>query len=75
MYLQRFNKEEEQYDKKINSICKFEFVDRVKSKNIDQINKNLIIELLAIDILKKDNNFEITLLFVNLLSFSSIDFL
>ena len=63
--LQRFNKEEEKYDKKINSICKFEFVDKVKSKNIDQINKELIIELLAIDILKKENNFEITLLFKN----------
>mgnify|MGYP001411749378 CR=1 FL=1 len=65
LYLQRFNKEEEQYDKKINSICKFEFVDKVKSKNIDQINKELIIELLAIDILKKENNFEISLLFKN----------
>ena len=63
--LQRFGKEEEKNDKKINSICKFEFVDRVKSKNIDQINKDLIIELLAIDILKKENNFEITLLFKN----------
>tara|TARA_Y100001970_G_scaffold162496_1_gene198649 strand:- start:1698 stop:2099 length:402 start_codon:yes stop_codon:yes gene_type:complete len=63
--LQRFNKEEEKYDKKINSICKFEFVDKVKSKNIDQINKELIIELLAIDILKKENNFEISLLFKN----------
>tara|TARA_Y100000590_G_scaffold37861_1_gene40724 strand:+ start:1823 stop:2224 length:402 start_codon:yes stop_codon:yes gene_type:complete len=65
LYLKRFNKEEEQYNKKINSICKFEFVDKVKSKNIDQINKDLIIELLAIDILKKENNFEITLLFQN----------
>ena len=63
--LQRFNKEEEKYDKKINSICKFEFVDKVKSKNIDQINKELIIELLVIDILKKENNFEISLLFKN----------
>ena len=63
--LQRFGKEEEKNDKKINSICKFEFVDRVKSKNIDQTNKDLIIELLAIDILKKENNFEITLLFKN----------
>ena len=65
LYLQRFNKEEEKYDNKINSICKFEFVDKVKSKNIDQINKDLIIELLAIDILKKENNYEITLLFQN----------
>ena len=64
-YLKKFNKEEEQYNKKINSICKFEFVDKVKSKNIDQINKDLIIELLTIHILKKEHNFEITLLFQN----------
>jgi len=65
LYLQRFNKEEDEFHKKINSICKFEFVDKVKSKNIDQINKNLIIELLTIDILKKEKNFEIILLFEN----------
>ena len=65
VFLQRYKKEEEKYDKKINSICKFEFVDKVKSKNIDQLNKDLVIELIAIDILKKENNFEITLLFQN----------
>ena len=63
--LERLTKESYNESLKINSICKFEFVDRVKSKNIDQINKDLIIELLAIDILKKENNFEITLLFKN----------
>ena len=48
---------------KINSICKFDFVDNVKSKNIDQYNKDTILELLAINLFKKGENFEITLLF------------
>ena len=34
-----------------------------KSKNIDQNNVDLVLELLAIDIFKRDHNFEITLLF------------
>ena len=51
--------------KEINSIVKFEFIYRSKSKNIDQRNKNNILELLAIDILKNKNNFEIIILFSN----------
>tara|TARA_B100000686_G_C15998939_1_gene575684 strand:+ start:4 stop:402 length:399 start_codon:yes stop_codon:yes gene_type:complete len=52
-------------NKKIKSICKFEFVDNVKSKNIDQNDKNNILKLLAIDLFKVKENFEITLLFNN----------
>ena len=63
--LQRFNKEKEGSKEKINSICKFEFIDKVKSKHIDQGNDNLVLELLTINILKKDQSFEITLLFKN----------
>ena len=63
--LQRFNKEKEGSKEKINSICKFEFIDKVKSKHIDQNNDNLVLELLTINILKKDQSFEITLLFKN----------
>ena len=63
--LQRFNKEKEGSEEKINSICKFEFIDKVKSKHIDQGNDNLVLELLTINILKKDQSFEITLLFKN----------
>ena len=63
--LQRFNKEKEGSEEKINSICKFEFIDKVKSKHIDQNNDNLVLELLTINILKKDQSFEITLLFKN----------
>jgi len=61
--LLRFNREGENKNKLINSVVKFEFVQSSKSKNIDQNNLNLLIELLAIDIFKKNNNFEITLLF------------
>ena len=52
-------------DKKINSICKFDFVDQVKSKNIDQKNKNLTLELIGIDYLKNKDDYEINLIFKN----------
>ena len=64
-FLERFKKEEEKSNEKISSICKFEFIDNVKSKNIDQLNDRLILELLAIDILKKNQIIEINLLFNN----------
>jgi len=51
--------------KKINSILKFDFVDKVKSKNIDQNNQNLVLELLAIDYLKNQKDYEINLIFTN----------
>ncbi len=62
--IERLNKEKDA-SQKIKSICKFEFVDRVKSKNIDQNEKNSILELLAINLFKLKENFEITLLFNN----------
>ena len=52
-------------EKKINSVCKFEFVDKVKSKNIDQSNQNLVLELIAIDYLKNQKDYEINLIFNN----------
>ena len=61
--LSRLNIEEENKEKSINSVAKFEFVQSSKSKNIDQNNVDLVLELLAIDIFKRDHNFEITLLF------------
>ena len=61
--LSRKNVEDENKKKLINSIIKFEFVQSSKSKNINQNNIDLVLELLAIDIFKKENNFEITLLF------------
>ena len=47
----------------INSVVKFEFIENSKSKNIDQSSHELFLELLAIDIFKKKENFEIILLF------------
>jgi len=54
-----------QEDKKVNSICKFDFVDQVKSKNIDQKNEDLTLELIGIDYLKNKDDFEINLIFNN----------
>ena len=51
--------------KKINSICKFDFVFRVKSKNINQKNQDLVLELIAIDFMKNKNDYEINLIFSN----------
>jgi len=62
--IDRFNKEKDK-NQKIKSICKFEFIDRVKSKNIDQDDKNSVLELLAMNLFKLGENFEITLLFNN----------
>ena len=57
--------ETDQKDKKINSICKFEFVDQVKSKNIDQNNQEIVLELIGIDYLKNKDEYEINLMFNN----------
>ena len=65
VFLQRFNIENKKKDEKINSVCKFEFVESVKSKKIDQNNKDLTLELLAIDLIKNNDRFEINLIFNN----------
>ena len=52
-------------DKKINSVCKFDFVDQVKSKNINQKNDESILELIAIDYMKNKDDYEINLIFNN----------
>ena len=57
--------ENDQEDKIMNSICRFDFVDRVKSKNIDQKNKESLLELIAIDYLKNKDEYEINLIFEN----------
>ena len=61
--LKRENKEKPSSKEKINSIIKFEFIEKSKSRNIDQNDKKNILELLAIEAYKKENNFEIILLF------------
>ena len=50
-------------NKKIESILKFEYIEKSKSKNIIQDNDIKILKLITIDIFKKNNNFEISLLF------------
>ena len=57
--------EEGHEDKKINSICRFDFVDKVKSKNINQKDDGLVLELIAIDYLKNKEDYEINLIFSN----------
>ena len=61
--IERNKVESEQKNKKINSICRFDFVDKVKSKNIDQFDKKIILELIGIDYLKNKDNYEINLIF------------
>ena len=65
LFLERFRREVEKDNVKINSICKFEYVESVKSKNINQNDSNLLLELFAIDLLKNKENYEINLIFSN----------
>ena len=63
--LLRFDRENDDIKnkKQISSIIKFEFIESSKSKNIDQNQESLELELLTIDILMKETNYEIILLF------------
>ena len=63
--IERTKIETDQKNKKIRSICRFDFVDKVKSKNIDQKNSKLSLELMAIDYLKNKDDYEINLIFKN----------
>lgn len=61
--IKRPYKETNNINKKIESIIKFEFIENSKSKNFIQSENDNILDLLAIDVFKKNNNFEIVLLF------------
>ena len=63
--IERTKVENDQEDKKINSICRFDFVDKVRSKNIDQSNQQAVLELIGIDYLKNKDVYEINLIFSN----------
>ena len=63
--IERTKIESNQVDKKINSICRFDFVDKVRSKNIDQSKQEMILELIGIDYLKNNDDYEINLIFNN----------
>jgi len=65
LYLKRSKVETEDDGKKVISICKFEFVDQVKSKNIKQADLDQKLELIGMDYLKNNDNYEINLIFTN----------
>ncbi len=61
--LKRIKKEDKKKNQLINSIIKFDYIDFVKAKNIDQKNAEQELKLLAIDCYKTNNTFEIVLAF------------
>ena len=63
--IERLNREDKKTKKKINSIIKFDHILSTKSKNFKFSDKKMMLEILAIDLLKKDHNYEIILLFSN----------
>ena len=63
--IERLNREDKKTKKKINSIIKFDHILSTKSKNFKFSDKKMMLEILAIDLLKKDHNYEIMLLFSN----------
>ena len=50
---------------KVLSVCKFEFIDQAKSRNINQYSSKKGLSLLAIDTIKTKNGYEFNLLFSN----------
>ena len=65
LFIERIKIETDETDKKINSICRFDYVDKVKSKNINQSKTEEILELIGIDYLKNKDDYEINLIFDN----------
>ena len=63
--MERKSEDDTKFKRKISSILKFDFIDQSKSKNINQENLANKLKLLAIDLFKKGNNYEIVLLFSN----------
>lgn len=52
-------------NKKVLSVCKFEFVDEAKSRKINQLYTNKELEILAINVTKNIDNYNFNLLFSN----------
>ena len=56
---------EDESSKRIDSIVSFYYIQSSKSKNIDQNNKDLVLELTAIDVFKIKNNYKIVIVFTS----------
>ena len=52
-------------NKKVLSVCKFEFIDDAKSRKINQLYTNKELEILAINVTKNNNDYNFNLLFSN----------
>ena len=65
LLIERIKVENENEDRKVNSILRFDFVEKSRSKNIDQLNQEAVLELIGIDYLKNNNLYEINLIFNN----------
>ena len=61
--IERIKVESENENKKVNSIARFDFIDSVRSKKIDQSNQKTVLELIGIDYLKNNDVYEINLIF------------
>ncbi len=61
--IERIAREKENFKEKVKSIVKFEYIERSKSKNINHANADSFVELVAINLFKNNENYEITLLF------------
>ena len=61
--IERIAREKENSEEIVKSIVKFEYIERSKSKNIDHANTDSSVELVAINLFKNIENYEITLLF------------
>ena len=64
--IERIAREKENSEEIVKSIVKFEYIERSKSKNIDHANTDSSVELVAINLFKNIENYEITLLFSNI---------
>ena len=52
-------------NKKVLSVCKFEFIDDAKSRKINQLYTNKELEIFAINVTKNNNDYNFNLLFSN----------
>ncbi len=63
--IDRIAREKENSKENVKSIVKFEYIEKSKSKNIDLGEAESLVELVAINLFKNNENYEITLLFSN----------